>query len=203
MCRKFGSYCGATYAPKILLDRLPVEAGRVYASEIYDGVKHGTIFYASSEGAFLETRGKKCKLTPSGTKDLKEAFGQVGADTFIEKKYPKHFKFVGWLGNNVRTLGSSNSNSVSLAYVAAGAVDFILQPIQAPWEFGAGKPIVEMASGKMIFYEMTDDKITRLDHLEPRHYYPRDRTTAFIAAGNKYLAETIFSELMNRYNQKI
>lgn len=194
---------GAIYAPKILLDRLPVVGGETYANEIFQGLKDGTIFYASSEGAFLETRGKKCELTPSGTRKLKEVCGQVGVDIYIEKKYPKHFRYVGWLGGKVRTLSSINSSAVSLGCVAAGALDFLLQPTQFPWEFVAGKPIVERAGGTMLFYEMTKKRITRVNKLEPRHYNPEHRATAFIAAGNEYLAETIFSELENRYNQKI
>ena len=90
------------------------------------------------------------------------------------------------LGDRVRTSNSNGSCALPLGLVACGKADALVQPLQSPWDWAAGKVFIEEAGGKMIFYEMDErGGIRPVDRLEPRHYNPEERTVGFVAASER------------------
>jgi fructose-1,6-bisphosphatase/inositol monophosphatase family enzyme len=104
------------------------------------------------------------------------------------------------LGDKSRTTNMNGSCALGLGLVAAGHADALIQPLQSPWDWAAGKLLVEEAGGKIIFYEMEKTgkeytKIVSMDNIKPRHYNPDERTLGFVAA-NENLAEQIMKMLL-------
>lgn len=164
-------------------------AGAVYAPYVYGG----TLFSAQrGEGAFLITpRGKERLRVPPCA--LKDAYIIAGPDCSISEKYPVHHRFLGVLGNRSRTMNGNGSCALPLGLVAAGRANILIEPLQSPWDWAAGKLLVEEAGGVVQFYTMQQGKygtISFLDVLEPQHYDPSQRAVGFIA-GHRTLVNKI------------
>lgn len=168
------------------------KAGAVYAPKIGGGL----LFYASKgEGAWLEDRRNESQMQVSDRK-LKDSYILLGPDNFLTK-YPQHNRLVNRLGDAARTVNSNGSSALALALVAAGKADAVVQPLQCPWDWAAGKLLVEEAGGKMIFYERVLGGLymNRVNKLKPKHYDPTKRAVGFIAA-HESLAEQIMEMLL-------
>ena len=165
-------------------------AGAVYAPEIYGGA----LFYASKDnGAFQNSSKKKHRLNVKDNM-LQDSYVIFGVDSGM-KIYPVHNKLLNELSDRCRTINFNGSCALPLALVAAGHADALIQPLVYPWDYAAGKVIVEQAGGKMIFYEINDNKIIPIEKLEPRHYDPEKRKLGFVAA-NETLSNEIISLML-------
>ena len=82
----------------------------------------------------------------------------------------------------------SPSCALGLARAAAGAVHGYVQPPQSPWDWAAGKVLIEEAGGKFIPIEGRKE-IKLIDKLEPEHYVP-DRV-GFIAGKENVCNELV------------
>ncbi|MDD5193714.1 MAG: hypothetical protein PHF67_03960 [Candidatus Nanoarchaeia archaeon] len=159
---------GAVYAPKVLNDAL---------------------FYASrGKGAFLESGNKRKRLRVSQSR-LEDSYIAFGPDCFL-KKYPKHNWLLTRLGDVARTTNGIGSCALGLGLVASGKIDALIQPLQSPWDYSAGKVLVEEAGGKVLFYQIKDGKITFVRNLKSSHFDPVIRQLGLIAA-NDSLARKI------------
>lgn len=173
------------------VDRLVHKAGAVFAPHI----KNGMLFYASKGGgAFIKTKQKKT-MEVSRTSDLKKAYVIFGPDCFL-KKYPIHNKLLIEIGDVARTVNGIGSCALGLGYVASGMSDALVQPLHFPWDWAAGKVMVEEAGGRMIFYEMKNGNIKPIKKLEPKHYNTEKRMVGFVA-GNEKIADEIMDMLLN------
>jgi len=171
------------------IDRLEHKAGAVFAPHI----KNGMLFYASKgEGAFIKA---KKEMHVSKTSDLNKAYVIFGPDCFL-KKYPTHNKLLIEIGDVARTVNGIGSCALGLGYVASGMSDALVQPLHFPWDWAAGKVLVEEAGGKMIFYEMENSNIRSIRKLEPKHYNPDKRMVGFVA-GNGKIADEIMNILLD------
>ena len=74
--------------------------------------------------------------------------------------------------------------------------DALVQPLHFPWDWAAGKVLVEEAGGKLIFYEMENGRIEPIDKLKPKHYNPDKRTVGFVA-GNEKMTDSIMNMLLS------
>jgi fructose-1,6-bisphosphatase/inositol monophosphatase family enzyme len=172
------------------VDKLVHRAGAVYAPKI----NGGTLFYASiGKGAFVQSHGETKRAQVSKCSNLKDAYVIFGPDCFLEN-YPIHNRLVLDIANRVRTVNSCGSSALGLGLVSAGRADAIIQPLHSPWDWAAGKSLVEEAGGRIIFYEMNNG-IRRVDKLEPKHYDPNTRRVGFIA-GNDAIAESTMKKLL-------
>lgn len=175
-----------------LLDQLESAAGAVYAPKI----SGGTLFYGSKgEGSFVKDgenmRGKRMNVS---TKGLGDAYVIMGVDCVLTK-YPIHNRLLTEIGDQARTTNSNGSCALALGLVASGRADALVQPLQSPWDWTAGKCLVEEAGGEMIFYEMNGGKVTPVEKPVERHYNPDVRGVGFVA-GNRDLARRIFDILI-------
>jgi myo-inositol-1(or 4)-monophosphatase len=121
-------------------------AGAVYAPKILNG----TLFYASRGRGAFERSGKRGKRLKVGESKLKDAYIVFGVDCFLEK-YPIYNRLLKKLGNPARTTNGVGSCALGLGLVAAGRIDALIQPPQSPWDYSAGKVLVEEAGGRFFF----------------------------------------------------
>jgi fructose-1,6-bisphosphatase/inositol monophosphatase family enzyme len=166
---------GAIYAPKI-------EGGTVYAA-------------SKNQGAFMLQHHKQTKIQVSNTTDIHKAYVIFGPDSFL-KKYHVHNKLLSELGDVARTTNAFGSSALALGLVASGVVDAMVAPLQSPWDWAAGKLIVEEAGGIMLFYEMQNGIVNFVDKPDLKHYIPTERALGIIA-GNKKVSYDIKSILEN------
>lgn len=163
-------------------------SGAVYAPRIGEGL----LFSASrGECAFLRENNKRPKRKRVTNHSLadKDAYIIFGVDCFLSI-YPKHNKLVTIVADKARTSNSNGSCALSLGLVGAGIVDALVQPLQCPWDWAAGKVIVEEARGKMLFYEIDKNgRVIPIDKLEIKHYNPLERKVGFIAGNDKITQE--------------
>ena len=174
-------------------ENLKHTAGAIFAPE----VGHGTLFYGSSSaGSFMEDMDSqfKARINVRPTTKLKGAYVLFGPDCLLPI-YPTHNQLVLELAKSARTLNLNGSCALALGLVAAGKADALVQPLQPPWDYAAGRCIVEQAGGVFLFYEIQDNRIIPIEKLEPRHYNPKERAVGFVA-GNRGIAEQIMDKLL-------
>lgn len=166
-------------------------AGAVYAPDVHGGA----LFYASKgDGGFVRTPEKKEKLQVSQN-SLEDSYLIFGVDCFLTR-YPIHNKLVNVLADKARTLNSNGSCALPLGLVAAGKADALIQPPQSPWDYNAGKLLIEESGGRVLFYELKDGKINPIERLEAKHYNPNIKAVGLVAA-NPNLAEQIMDTLVS------
>jgi myo-inositol-1(or 4)-monophosphatase len=117
--------------------------GSVVFGLIYDPVLRECFHAASGQGAFMND----APILVSKTKQLSSAFGATGfpfkAPHLLEP-YAAVFKALMPQCQDLRRCGSA---ALDLAYVACGRYDFFWESHLLPWDFMAGKLIVEEAGG--------------------------------------------------------
>ena len=168
-------------------------AGAIYAPNIFCG----TIYYGSREdGVFVNKNIRTTdvditkKIQVNQNNILKKSIIYFGVRHLDGYKWPIHNKLLdGRLYSNVWFLEESPSCALGLGRVAAGEAEGYIQPPQSPWDWAAGKVLVEEAGGKFIPYELEKSKIKFIDKLEPEHYIP-DRV-GFITGNEKICDELI------------
>ncbi len=164
-------------------------SGAVFAPAIGEG----TLFLASKGGgAFVRTRSEEKECVIEDRK-LNDAYVLFGVDCPLPK-YPLHNRLLVEVADKARTTNLNGSCALGLGLVASGAADVLVQPLQSPWDWAAGKVLVEEAGGKMIFYEISEGRIKAVETLEPRHYDPTKRAVGFVA-GSERLSEAVFGML--------
>lgn len=165
--------------------------GAVFAPHVYGGA----LFYASKRnGTFLKI-GKETERCKVANNSLSDSYVIVGVDCFLSK-YPIHNKLLPIIGDRVRTINANGSCALPLGLVAAGRADALIQPPNSPWDWAAGKLLVEEAGGSMLFYDLKDGRIKLLNKLELEHYNPDKRAVGFIA-GNEKIVKQLKNILIN------
>ncbi len=119
---------------------------KTIAGAVYDATRHEMFSAVKGGGAFLN--GKPLKVAK--IKDLKNSllitgfFYSRGAEMIATLNNIKHFFQNGLRG--VRRLGAA---ALDLCYVAAGRTGGFWEFELKPWDFAAGKLIIEEAGGKV------------------------------------------------------
>lgn len=169
----------------------------------------GVLFYGSAgAGSFVEyrktttnssgsvsSRKVTAKAMVSKITNLEDAYIMIGQDCLLSD-YPMHNIALPRIADNSRTVGIPGSCALGLGRLAIGSIDAIIQPLHYPWDWAAGKVIVEQAGGVFFFYEMPRGRIKPITTLEPRHYSPKNREIGFVAACNRIIGERIMELLL-------
>ena len=173
-------------------ENLEHKAAAVSAPAIFGG----NLFYSSfGKGAFRRI-GREDEKVEIVEKELSDSYVIFGADCVLSI-YPKHNKLMTEVADSVRTINMNGSCVVPLSFLAAGMADALVQPLQCPWDYAAGKLTVEEAGGIVQFYEMNSGgDCFPLEKLELKHYDPSKRNVGFIA-GNKKIVPFIASKLFD------
>lgn len=118
--------------------------GTVIFGLIYDPLSRECFHAAAGQGAFLND----APIVVSNTNHMGSAFGSTGfpfkAPQFLNP-YANVFKTLMSQCQDMRRCGSA---ALDLAYTACGRYDFFWESYLLPWDFMAGKLIVEEAGGK-------------------------------------------------------
>ena len=154
----------------------------------------GTLFYAAHRnGAFArEARSRATRLRVAAAR-LRDAYVLFGPDNFLPD-YPLHNRLVNLIAGAAQTVNSSGSCALAMALVAAGRANALVQPLQSPWDWAAGRLLVEEAGGAVLFYELSNGRVLPLQRLEVRHYDPAVRAVGFVA-GPRDLAGEVLERL--------
>lgn len=166
--------------------------GAIFAPEVKGGL---LVAGERSLGTFLfEASGsvKECVIEDRPVKDRLIVFGP---DIFFMKQYRK---FMVSASEQVRTTNGTGSCALTLALVATGQIDSLVQPVQSPWDWFTGYPLVEEAGGKVIFYHYRDGSPVRIEKPDLLSYSPVQRNVAFIA-GSPNTAEWLWEELLRTW----
>jgi myo-inositol-1(or 4)-monophosphatase len=118
--------------------------GTVIFGLIYDPLSRECFHAYAGQGAFLND----ARIVVSRTAKMSSALGSTGfpfkALQFLEQ-YSNVFKIMLSQCQDLRRCGSA---ALDLAYTACGRYDFFWEAHLLPWDFMAGKLIVEEAGGK-------------------------------------------------------
>lgn len=176
------------------VENLEHKAGAIFAPNIFG--KDGALFYSSlGKGSFMRINGKDKKIEISN-KEIKDSYVVFGADCVLKNKYPKHYKLMGDLSDEIRTTNMNGSGSLPLALVSAGIGEALVQPLQSVWDYAAGILLVREARGEIIFYEMDKNgECIPVNETKLEHYNPSTRNLGFIAGNKKivpYIANRLF-----------
>lgn len=126
-----------------LLKNGVVEAGAVYNPYLDE------IFYAIKGcGAFCN--GKKISVSENGLSNALVLFGTSPYDKALSDKT---FSIASEFLNECLDVRRSGSAALDLCFVAAGRADIYFELQVSPWDFAAGKLIVEEAGGVVTTFE--------------------------------------------------
>jgi len=129
--------------------------GKVVFGLIYDPLSEERFHAIKGKGAFLNNR----RIVVSGKNSLRSAFGATGfpfkAPQFLDA-YSNTFRTLLARCQDMRRCGSA---ALDLAYTACGRYDFFWEAHLLPWDFMAGKLIVEEAGGRTSDFLGTELKV--------------------------------------------
>ncbi len=167
--------------------------GAIYAPE----VRGGFLVYGEKEkGVYLLERES---LMPERVgiinSDLNKSVVYIGPDVFFLKQYSK---FLVQFSRQVRTTNCNGSGALALALLASGRIDAVVQPVQCPWDWFAGYPLVEEAGGKFQFYHYREGLPVKMEKPDLASYSSKRHNTAFIA-GNSAIVDWLFELLATNW----
>jgi myo-inositol-1(or 4)-monophosphatase len=154
--------------------------GKVILGLIYDPLSEERFHAIKGQGAFLNNR----PMAVSRKKTLRSAFGATGfpfkAPQFLEA-YTSTFRDLLSRCQDMRRCGSA---ALDLAYTACGRYDFFWEAHLLPWDFMAGKLIVEEAGGMASDFQGRELRVR----------------TGSVLAANKALYQKILKIISSNFN---
>lgn len=140
------------YAHGIPLFAISIAAtfqGEVLAGAVYDPVSRELFTAEKGMGAYLN--GKRLKV--SATQLLDSAIAATGLPYNVNENPLScldHLITFAKIGIPIRRMGAA---ALDLAYVAAGRYDFFWEVSLKPWDFAAGKLLIEEAGGQITSFK--------------------------------------------------
>ena len=168
-------------------------AGAIAAPAILNG---SAIVGEKNIGVWLKEENKWKRTLITAKKTVQDSVVYIGPDIFWKKQYNG---FINKISKEARTTNCIGSCALGLALVAAGRIDALIQPVQCPWDWFAGYPLVEAADGKFQFYHYRDGIPIPMEKPDLESYDPSKRQTAFIA-GNPKIVDWLFETLLIEWN---
>lgn len=168
-------------------------AGAIAAPAILNG---SAIVGEKNIGVWLKEENKWKRTLITAKKTVQDSVVYIGPDIFWMKQYNG---FINKISKEARTTNCIGSCALGLALVAAGRIDALIQPVQCPWDWFAGYPLVEAADGKFQFYHYRDGIPIPMEKPDLESYDPSKRQTAFIA-GNPKIVDWLFETLLIEWN---
>lgn len=129
--------------------------GKVVCGVVFQPLLHELFVAEAGKGAYLN--GSKISVT--STNSLEKAFLATGFPYNVHENPMnciESFAQLTRLGIPIRRLGSA---ALDLSYVAAGRFDGYWEVSLEPWDFAAGKLLIEEAGGKVTGYDGSKKEI--------------------------------------------
>ena len=123
--------------------------GEILAGAVYHPLLHELFIAEKEKGAYLN--GKPLKV--SETNILDHSIAATGFPYNVSENPLKcldHFVHLAKMGVPIRRIGSA---ALDLCYVAAGRFDLFWEPSLKPWDYAAGKLLIEEAGGSFTNFE--------------------------------------------------
>lgn len=155
------------------------EQGQVTLGVIYQPFLDEIFWAQKGKGAFCN--GKPIHV--SDTRKLEDSLVAVGTSPYHRDLTEENFNAIRCIYEHCVDIRRMGAASVDLAYVACGRVEAYFERNLKPWDFAAGKIIVEEAGGRVI-----DIKGSSANAMAPSD----------IIAGNGYIEEDIKKLLIER-----
>lgn len=155
------------------------EQGQVTLGVIYQPFLDEIFWAQKGKGAFCN--GKPIHV--SDTQKLEDSLVAVGTSPYHRDLTGENFNAIRCIYEHCVDIRRMGAASVDLAYVACGRVEAYFERNLKPWDFAAGKIIVEEAGGRVI-----DIKGSSANAMAPSD----------IIAGNGYIEEDIKKLLIER-----
>ncbi len=141
--------------------------------------------------------GGLIQIAPSiSARPRKESIVFIGHDIHF---LPQFIYFIFEVAPQIQTMSSTNC-AIALAFIVAGKIDALVQPVQGPWDWAAGYPLVEEVGGKFQFYHYRDGEVVALPKPDAESYDPVYRKAAFIA-GEPHLVDWLFEVLRQKWRR--
>lgn len=174
---------------------------------VSEGHHIGGAIYAPEISSGLLLTGSKAGVVSSEESDKKESrvveiLGRETQKSIVFIGLDLHFlgqfsSFITEFSSKVQTV-SSTTCALGLAYLCTGKIDALVQPVQSPWDWAAGYPLVVRAGGKFQFYHYRSGFPESIDQPDILSYSPTVRNTAFIA-GNMKIVDWLFETLCKNW----
>lgn len=125
---------------------------------VNDTIECAVIYSPMTEELFTAIKGKGAflndqKIHVSNRSDLSQSFGATGFPYLVQNDTQKTLKPIEHLlkkGVALRRLGSA---CLDLAYLASGRFDIFFESFLEPWDFAAGRLLVEEAGGVLTNFD--------------------------------------------------
>jgi myo-inositol-1(or 4)-monophosphatase len=130
--------------PQFAVSLALLEGGRTVFGLVHEPLSGDTYRAAAGGGAFLNDR----PIAVSGTDDLAAALGATGFPFKAPALRPAYARAFAALLERCQDMRRCGAAALDLAYVACGRFDFFWEAHLLPWDFQAGKLIVEEAGGR-------------------------------------------------------
>ncbi|OGZ69841.1 MAG: hypothetical protein A3D44_03000 [Candidatus Staskawiczbacteria bacterium RIFCSPHIGHO2_02_FULL_42_22] len=167
--------------------------GAIFTPEIFGGFG---VLGERTKGVMIYEQGNFRSASNMLSQQRKKSVVFMGLDTYFVSGFSH---FVREMAVAIQTT-SSTSCALGLAYLVAGKIDALVQPVQAPWDWAAGYPLVEEVGGKFQFFHYRDGSITALARPDVKSYDPVWRNTAFIA-GEPDIVDWLFDLLQQNWRR--
>jgi myo-inositol-1(or 4)-monophosphatase len=124
---------------------------------VYDPIRKEMFWAKKGEGAFLNHQPIRVATHPTLGESL------IGTNQLWVRRtrkwgLEKQIQDIAMRSRGIRSLGAA---ALEMAYVAAGRLDAFLSLHLSPWDFSAGKLIVEEAGGRVSDFKGDQIKITK------------------------------------------
>jgi fructose-1,6-bisphosphatase/inositol monophosphatase family enzyme len=168
--------------------------GAIYAPENSSGL----LLMGGNAGKLRceEPDGKVSTVSRILARARKKSIVFIGLDLHFLGQFSS---FISDFSTQVQTV-SSTSCALGLAYFCTGRIDALVQPVQSPWDWAAGYPLVLRAGGKFQFYHYRNGFPEPMDQPDIPSYSPTVRNTAFIA-GNPRIVDWLFEMLCKNWRK--
>lgn len=130
--------------PQFAVSLAMLEKGRAVFGLIHEPLAGDTFRAAAGGGAFLNDR----PIAVSATTRLADALGATGFPFKAPELRPAYARAFRSMMDRCQDMRRCGAAALDLAYVACGRFDFFWEAFLLPWDFLAGKLIIEEAGGR-------------------------------------------------------
>lgn len=121
------------------------EKGEITMGVVYDPFREDVYYAQKGMGSFLNGN----PIHVSEVEDLSETIISVGTSPYDREQADKNFQQIRRVFDKVQDIRRTGTAAMDLAYVACGRTGGFFELLLNPWDYAAGKLLVEEAGGQV------------------------------------------------------